>query len=498
MMARLQAWAHALWQHLPRHVSGRQAVITAGCLAGIILLVVFLLRPRPATVRVQEICLGETLEERGILESAATVPVGLGAGGEIRELAADGAVVKAGEVVVRVDETQHADRLQRREVEFVTDQMSLAVGGMRRDQVQRDAAAALVLASNRLALAVLEQERIQRGLTPAERRRLEVALELRRIEGDEAAEALAREQVLVRDGLASPASLDDAERRLVAARMATEEAGIELAIRTGPPREEDLLEAVRKVVRLQGECDRGQRAMARRLEKADARIAESQARVAMGVFEMAGASNQLARCAAPAPTSGVFRVRWFSDWRRAMAWQPIKPGVTRGELDRVADIVQPGSMRVLAMIHEADIATVATGRSARVTIPALNDRAFAGTVVALGGVGRDRYDVAPAGVEQSVSGVTVFNTTLALHGDDLRLRPGMSARIVIETVPAAPRLLVPREAVGAILGDTAEVVRPGGRRVTVTGRLFGPSHFWVRQGLQLGDRILARYPSEES
>jgi multidrug resistance efflux pump len=368
----------------------------------------------------------------------------------------------------------------------------------RREQVQCDAIASLVLASNRLQLAVFERERVERGLTPAERRRLEVAHELRRIECDEAAEALAREQALVRDGLASPASIEDAERRLAAAKTAAAEAGIELAIRTGPPRAEDLLEAVRMVVRLQGECDRGQRAMARRLARADAMIAESDARVAMDLLDSTQASNQLARCAVVAPTTGVFRVRWFSDWRRAMISQPIKPGVSRGELDRVADIVQPGAMRVLAMIHEADIAAVTTGRSARVTIPALNNLTFAGTVVALGGLGRDRYDVAPPGVEQSVSGVTVFNATLALHGEDERLRPGMSARIAIEVSPVAPRLLVPREAVGSISGETAQVVRPGGRRVTVTGRLFGPRHFWVRQGLQPGDRILARFPPEES
>lgn len=493
MMLRLPTKTFCVWA---RRWHGRRLAMMVACMAVAVLLALWLLRQRPATVRVQEIYLGETIDERGILEADETVPVALGADGEIRELAADGAMIRAGEVVVRVDETQHADSLQRRENELVTAQMTLDVWKMRRDQVQRDAVAALALVSNRLQLAVLERERIERGLTPSARRRLEVASELRRIECDEAAEALAREQVLVRDGLASSASMDVAARRLVVARTAAEEAAIELAIRIGPPREEDILETVRTVVRLQGECDRGQRAMARRLAKADARIAESDARRSMSMFDCAQASNKLARCAVITPTSGVFRVRWFSDWRRAMGAQPIKPGVSRGELDRVADIVQPGAMRVLAMIHEADIASVTTGRSVRITIPALGDQMFTGEVVALGGVGRDRYDVAPAGVEQSVSGVTVFNATLALHGEDARLRPGMSARISIESVPPVLRLLVPREAVGAISGENAQVLLPGGQRVAVTGRLFGSRYYWVRQGLQPGDRIRARFHAE--
>jgi multidrug efflux pump subunit AcrA (membrane-fusion protein) len=237
--------------------------------------------------------------------------------------------------------------------------------------------------------------------------------------------------------------------------------------------------------------------MARQLARSDAQLAESASRVNMTLFEIARDSNQLARCTVAAQTSGVFRVRWFSDWRRALSAQPIKPGVSRGELDRVADIVEPGAMRVLAMIHEADIALAATGLPARVAIPALGDLGFDATVVALGGVGRDRYDVAPAGVELSVSGVTVFNATLALHGDDARLRPGMSARVSIAVTAPAPRLLVPRAAVGAIRGGTAQVARPGGGRIAVTGRQFGTHDFWVQDGLRPGERILACFPPEK-
>ena len=39
---------------------------------------------------------------------------------------------------------------------------------------------------------------------------------------------------------------------------------------------------------------------------------------------------------------------------------------------------------------------------------------------------RDRFDVAPRGIERAVSGVTVFNASIRLLASDPALRPGMS------------------------------------------------------------------------
>lgn len=436
------------------------------------------------------------LHERGILEAAQTWPVELGAGGEIREMAEDGSFVQAGQIVARVDDTDYADQLQRREEERVTLDMALEIVKMRRDQTYADAIASLLLASNRLNLARMELAKIQNGLLPVDKRKLEITAKLRAIEYDELMEQLAREKKLVQDGLASALSVEDTERRVAAAELAAQEAELELAIRAGPPREEDLLEASRTVDRLLGECGRSERIMGRRMARADAKIAEAEARVSLNNFELERDSSLLSQCAVNAQTAGVFRVRWFKEWRLGSAAQPIKPGVSRRGSDRIADIVQPGAMRIMAMIHEADIAGVATGMSARVVIPALGDRSFPATVIALGGVGRDRYDVAPAGIEPSLSGVAVFNAVLSLNGDDERLRPGMSAVVSISLAEPVKKLVVPREAVQLRENGVGEVIVAGHKKRQITGRIINEYYFEIFDGLKKGDRVFTRFPKE--
>ncbi len=434
--------------------------------------------------------MADELHERGFLEATAVTPVELGASGEIQEMAGDGTVVSAGEIVARIDATSYLEQLVTKENEIETADTTLAIRKAWRAAAESELADTLVLASNRLSLAELEWERIRRGLAPDERRALEITCSLRQIELEEAEAVVTREREWVAAGLASVATLEDAERRLAAARAALEEAQIDFTIQTGPPRPETLLESVRTVERLRGEFQRSRRSGERKLARADAEIGEAHARLTLSQIEYQQISNEWVNCAVPAPTSGVFRARLFADWRQGGVWQVIKPGVTRGRLDRVADIVQPGEMRVQLMLHEADIERVSTGMPVRIRVPALNaGKTFYGSLQALGGVGRDRFDVAPRGVEQSVSGVTVFNASAALDASDPAFRPGMSVLAVIEREPVRDRLVIPREAVGrdAAAGDRVRLAN--GQIRPVTGRLFGNRFYEVSGGLQAGDRL---------
>lgn len=464
-------------------------VLAMALLAGVLL---HTLRQRVSTgdfILVERRVAADLLHERGFLESAAVSPVQLGANGEIREMARDGARVTAGQIVARIDETAYLERLANLEVEIETSETTLAIRQAERAAAEEDISDSLVLGSNRLHLAQMELAYIQRGLTADERRELKTTCELREIECAEAEDAVIRERAWVADGLASVATLEDTERRLESARAALEEARIEYDIQTGPPLAETLLEGVRTVERLQGELRRGHRAGERRLAKAAAEIDEARALLQLNRVDYGQTSNEWANCAVAAPTSGVFRARMFSDWRQGGVWQTIKPGVTRGRLDRIADIVQPGEMQVQIMLHESDIERVATGMVVRVHVPALGtDRLFQGVLHTVGGVGRDRYDVAPRGVERAVSGVTVFNASIRLPVSDPAFRPGMSVLASIEREPERERLLIPRESVDR---DTAgdRVRLADGQARAVVGRFFGSRLYEVSAGLQAGDQI---------
>lgn len=454
---------------------------------------VYLLRERPQLpeiVTVEKRLAADMLYERGFLESAAITPVQLGATGEIREMTEDGEVVVVGQIVTRIDETAYLEQRANLDVDIETAQTTLAIRQTEREAAEEEIVDTLVLASNSLVLAEMELDKIQRGLTPDERRELRIACELRAIELAEADDVVARERVWVAEGLASAVTLEDAERRLESARAGLEEAQIEYDIQTGPPLAEKLLEGMRTVDRLRGEVQRGQRAGERQLAKIDAELAEAQAGLRLNLADAWQASNEWAQCSVAAPTSGVFRSRMFSDWRQGGIWQAIKPGVKRGRLDRIADIVQPGEMRVQIMLHEADIERVTTGMPVRVQVPALgNERTFRGVLYNVGGVGRDRYDVSTRGIEQSVSGVTVFNTSIKLIDSDPAFRPGMSVLAAILCEPERERLLIPREAVGQ-REATGDCVRMAdGRFHSVSGGMIGRRFYEVTEGLQAGDRI---------
>jgi len=477
-----------------RRLGGTAAV--AALAAGCLVLALRKRAPAPETVVVEWAEAADLLHERGFLEAAAVTPVQLGANGEIREMAADGAAVAAGQIVARIDETAYLEQLANLEVEIETAATTLAIREDERTAAEEEIADALTLVSNRLVLAQMELDHIRRGLTADERRDLQIACELRAIECAEAEDAVARERAWVADGLASAATLEDAGRRLGSARAALEEARIEYGIQTGPPPAETLLEGVRTVERLQGELRRGRRAGERRLAKTDAEIDEARARLRLNRLDYLMSSNEWASCSVAAPTSGVFRARLFSDWRQGGVWQTIKPGVSRGRLDRIADIVQPGEMRVQIMLHEADIERVATGMAVRVHVPALGaGRVFDGVLHTVGGVGRDRFDVAPRGIERAVSGVTVFNASIRLLASDPALRPGMSVLASIVREPGRERLLVPREAVGRGAAGDRVALADGSVRA-VAGRFFGSRFYEVGEGLRPGERIRRRFAEE--
>ena len=439
---------------------------------------------------VERRAIGDTFIERGWLEASQVTPIALDASGEIREMAEEGSIVTNGQLLVAIDTTGLKDNLDRREEDVSMNKNRLEVARYRRARTEREARQNIIVTANRLHLAEMEYEEIRAGLRAEDRRLLEITTELRAIEREDAEESFLRQSNLVSRALASPITLEDFERRLAAATAAHEEAKIEFAVRTAPPREDEVLEWKLAVERLKGELERGERALERRLARADAELDEHTARVAESELQHELTLEEFEGCEKFAPTSGIFRPRYF--WERAQRlWQPIRPGVHRWRLDRVADIVQPGAMRVMTMVHEADIARVATNLPAIVRIPALGNLEFTGRLQVLGGVGRDRAEVGPSGVEGNVSGVTVFNAMVSLDQTDERLRPGMSAAVFIESLPVAERLVLPRSAVGGFRADdsTGRVRLENGEVREITGRHIGENLFWIQGGLNEGDRV---------
>lgn len=141
------------------------------------------------------------------------------------------------------------------------------------------------------------------------------------------------------------------------------------------------------------------------------------------------------------------------DLRKTTIYAPLTGRVTAlnaevGEVVVSGTMNNPGSVigtisdlsEILAevAIDETEIALIELGQSATLTVDALADIDFEGTVVEIGSSGFQR---------SGSSDVTYFRAKVLLSAPDPALRPGMSARVEITTAVAEQVVVVPVQSV---------------------------------------------------
>jgi len=156
---------------------------------------------------------------------------------------------------------------------------------------------------------------------------------------------------------------------------------------------------------------------------------------------------------------------------------------------QVADLAQ---MRVRLNLNELDVAKVKLGMPVEITVDALPNRKFRGTV----------RKIAPAS-QQSTTGqvsalsVVKFPVEVYLDGSDPALRPGMTARCRILTARKQNVLRLPLEAIGTengrdyvlkIVGNTADGA-PRTEKVFIKVGLRNTRHAEILEGLREGDKV---------
>jgi HlyD family secretion protein len=147
----------------------------------------------------------------------------------------------------------------------------------------------------------------------------------------------------------------------------------------------------------------------------------------------------------------------------------------------IAEIADDRRIRLLAKVDENDVASVAVGQAARITLDAFPDERFEGRV----------RKISAAGTEQDQ--IADFEVELALDPDP-RLRIGMSAdaRIVVrehESVVLVPNDAIVREE-GGMRVRVPEVGGGGFRLVPIETGYSDGFHTVVSRGLTEGDVIL--------
>lgn len=181
---------------------------------------------------------------------------------------------------------------------------------------------------------------------------------------------------------------------------------------------------------------------------------------AKAAFERAAASLRSAK-ANVAVAEADLKLR-ETDIEKACICSPIDGVVLKRQVDpgqTVASTLQAPvlftvaedltSMELRVDVDEADVSLVEKGQSARFTVDAYPDRAFAATVTKV------RY--AP----ETTAGVVTYKTHLSVDNRDLLLRPGMTATAEIPVKTVKDALLIPNEALRFVPPEPK--VEEGGR-----------------------------------
>lgn len=446
--------------------------------------------PERSLHRVEYAQTGERLFERGILVSMDTRPVEMRSNGEILEIVPSGTRVKKGDVVARIDSRPTEDKIKDKQLNIESNLIDMEVAEKRYDLVKSREENRIKLIREQLAYAKMRKEKIVSGLTERELRQLEISYQLAELSLEKAREDFERNQRLFDKGFISETALEPYERRVETAEAYLNELKITIRLKKKNVRPEEIVELDKEIEQYETLIKRKKNAMERRLEQVRKDIDIAGAYKAQNEYRIKFLKMEIEDCNIRAPMDGIMSIRLHRDWRSGGQWIEYKPGVRKWKYDRIADIVNPGKMRIDFMVHESDINRVHKGQKAEIKLPALPGRTFTGSVIAVDGVGRDRFEVAPRGYDDEETGVTMFKVSAVLEGEK-QLHPGMSAMVEVILEEHRKRLVVPRSAVKLKNGNA--VVRKqtgtGFSDTVISGRPAGMLYFEVTDGLKEGDMI---------
>ncbi len=153
-----------------------------------------------------------------------------------------------------------------------------------------------------------------------------------------------------------------------------------------------------------------------------------------------------------APIDGIVAVEKNEDAGGDFFWGQMLPEYREGDQvqagRRVGQVIDPKEMEILAKVGELERNSIKVGQAVEVRLLALPDSVFHGTVKTVGGANNRMFWEPDTGAR--------FEVTVALTDKDVRLRPGLTAKLTIHGEPRKDVLYVPRQAL--FLKDSKRVV----------------------------------------
>ncbi len=420
--------------------------------------------PTIEVVEIQRETLVDRVNATGRIEPKAEVEMQFEIGGVVAEvLVKRGQYVTAGTILARLDVDDLKWELQRAKIDLAQQEAELE-GLFEPELAEKIASAEANVESARLELAELLD-----GPDPDEVKKAEVELSLKQIALKKA--QWEYDQVAYRGDVGAMPQAD----ALQEATLEYEKALADYNLKTKEPTPAEIAAARSGLAGAEA-------SLAELLqEPSAAEIMAKQAAVDKARLTLAEKEAALEEAVLVAPTDGVVLEVNVEPGKRVL-----------NDVEKPVMVIANTSAYLLEVeVDEIDIARLARGQPALITLDALADQEFEGQVA----------DVSPSPVSNDSNGIVMYEATVAIDvtGSAALLLPGMTATAAIETERLEGVVVVPNRAIQFDResgGSTVYVEKLNGdgapARVEVELGLRNGTVTEVVAGLEAGDQVVVR------
>ena len=374
----------------------------------------------------------------------------------ILSLVPDGTMVKAGDLLVELDDSTLKDAMidqdiqaQRAEAAFINAQETLAVV---KNQAQSD----VDIAKLTLEFAQQDLQQYKKGQYPNEKTAAENEITLRQEELTRAQETLAWSQKLYEEKYIS-------QTEWQADKLAVTRSNNNLVLAENSKKLLENYTYHRNIAQFQSDVHQANMALERTERKAKADVVQAEADLKAKELEyrrqaekLTKIVDQLEKTKIYAPQDGMVVYATTSGGRGHFdRREPMDIGVEVTERQDLINLPTAASMKAQVDIHETSLEKVRVGLPAVITVDALPGKKFLGRV----------SSIAPLPDAQSMwmnPDLKVYPTDIYLEDNDSALRTGMSCKAEIIVAQYEDAVYIPVPAVIRVVGrHTVFVVKDG-------------------------------------
>jgi hypothetical protein len=324
-------------------------------------------------------------------------------------------------------------------------------------------------------------------------RKLEISLELKKLDLEEADYNFKRQRNLFNKGFVSKVFLETYERRFATAKEKVKEAELNIAIAEKGITDERRVTLEQRVLRSKASLERAEKRLLRRIEEYTDIVKISEQKIRELKFRRDTLMDKLDKSTCYAAQDGYVLIKRFKDYRAGGQYKTYAPGVGIRERDVIAYVINPSEMKISAIFNESDYHILKAGMAVNIFFPSFPGEKFTGKLKSIGAIGKDRN----LWLQElnGKSGVSMYNAEVKFDSKGFMLHPGMSAIIKVTLEEPHKGLVIPRSSL-IYEKDSWFVVKESGK-VAIKGRVINELEFEVTQGLNNGERVRANPKGDE-